>query len=540
MGAVYLAQDTQLDRPVALKVARVAAAGSAKLIQRMETEAKAAARIDHPLICKVYDFGEIDGIRFIAMQYVEGEDLKSYLKRVGRQRPPEEAVRWTLQLAEALEAAHEKGIIHRDLKPENVMLNRKGEPVIMDFGLARRAVGASDAGLTQGMIVGTAAYMSPEQAVGKSAGIDHRSDLYALGVMLFEMLTGEWPFTGSAIEVLGQKSVQPAPSPRDTNRDLSPLLANVCQKLISRKKEDRYATCAELAAALRAPGIASHAPSVSQPDESDLVHFEPFEQSPPRRRTPFLLKATEIAGWWRSQPILYRGSIASAGAICLLLAFLTFFRNSPSRTRSQDEVDNADSGQQLEAGVTKSPDTAPAPFADWDLSAPLGGSQWDVVNGNVLRGSGDGWIATKLDYADFELTLDYQLPMGGNSGVFIRATPSGHPDGSEFLEIQLADDNDPKNATTASVMQTGSLWRIASRFSAVNTKPNVWHSLKLRVVGTRVQVEHDGREALDVYVNSISIPSRVNIRPQGRIGLQSTTTAGVRFRNVVISKLTPK
>lgn len=196
MGAVYLAYDEPLDRFVALKVARVSATGSAKLIKRMETEAKAAANLDHPLICKVYDFGEIDGIRYIALQYVEGEDLKAYLKRVGRRRNPAEAVQRVLQMTRALAVAHEKGILHRDLKPENVMLNRKGQPVIMDFGLARRITASTDANLTQGMIIGTAAYMSPEQAIGKADDIDQRTDLYAMGVMLFEMLTGEWPFAG--------------------------------------------------------------------------------------------------------------------------------------------------------------------------------------------------------------------------------------------------------------------------------------------------------------------------------------------------------
>jgi serine/threonine protein kinase len=145
MGAVYLAQDVQLDRPVALKVARISKAGSAKLIKRMETEAKAAANVDHPQICKVYDFGEIDGIRFIALQYIEGEDFRSYLSRVGRRREPAEAIRWIVQLANALEAAHEKGIIHRDLKPENVMINLHGfRPGPQVHGCIRRRIDAGN------------------------------------------------------------------------------------------------------------------------------------------------------------------------------------------------------------------------------------------------------------------------------------------------------------------------------------------------------------------------------------------------------------
>ena len=252
MGAVYLAHDVELDRLVALKVARTSASGSAKLLKRMEIEAKSAAKVDHPQICKVYDAGEIDGIRFIALQYIEGEDLKQYMKRLGRKREPEEAVRLIVQILRALEAAHEQGVIHRDLKPENFMLNKKNLPVIMDFGLARKTIASSDAGLTQGMIVGTAAYMSPEQATGKAEGIDHRSDLYAVGVMLFEMLTGEWPFTGGAIEVMGKKVVQEPPSPLTLNPKLNPHLATVCHKMIAQQKGDRYVTCAEVVASLEA------------------------------------------------------------------------------------------------------------------------------------------------------------------------------------------------------------------------------------------------------------------------------------------------
>ncbi len=355
MGAVYLAHDIQLDRPVALKVARVSTSGSAKLIKRMETEAKAAAKVDHPLICKVYDFGEIDGIRFIALQYIEGEDFKSYLKRVGRRREPAEAVRWIVQLAGALEAAHEKGVIHRDLKPENVMLNRKGEPVIMDFGLARRTTGATDAGLTQGMIVGTAAYMSPEQAIGKADGIDQRSDLYALGVMLFEMLTGEWPFTGSAIEIMGRKTVCDAPSPLSLNANIPPQLAAVCHKLIAKKKEDRYATCAELIAALEAIDLKAPVALEKHVEFDEAPQPLEFLQEPPaapvwlkpakageqkRIVSPILRRLAPLTTWWRGQSPAVRWSVlgGSGFVLCLFVLIISTITGKDGAKAKSEEA----------------------------------------------------------------------------------------------------------------------------------------------------------------------------------------------------------
>jgi formylglycine-generating enzyme required for sulfatase activity/predicted Ser/Thr protein kinase len=347
MGAVYLAYDVELDRLVALKVARVSASGSAKLLKRMEIEAKSAAKVDHPQICKVYDAGEIDGIRFIALQYIDGEDLKQYLKRLGRKREPGEAVRLIVQILCALEAAHEQGVIHRDLKPENIMLNKKSQPVIMDFGLARKTIASSDAGLTQGMIVGTAAYMSPEQATGKAEGIDHRSDLYAVGVMLFEMLTGEWPFTGGAIEVMGKKSVQEPPSPLTLNPVLNPQLAAACHKMIAKQKGDRYITCAEVVEALEeidltrsvqssvaSESVASEMQAKPKPSPVAAIEIPPLPLvSVAENRANIKRKkqtATPLAGvfaryskWFRETSVSVRWLIGSLAALLVLLpAFL--------------------------------------------------------------------------------------------------------------------------------------------------------------------------------------------------------------------------
>ena len=385
MGAVYLAHDTELDRPVALKVARVSATGSAKLLKRMEIEAKSAAKVDHPQICKVYDAGEIDGIRFIALQYVEGEDLKKYLNRLGRRREPTEAIRLVVQILRALEAAHDKDVIHRDLKPENVMLNKKNEPVIMDFGLARRAIGSSDAGLTQGMVVGTAAYMSPEQATGKAEDIDHRSDLYAVGVMLFEMLTGEWPFTGGAVEVMGKKCVLDAPSPLSLNPGLSSNLAAVCQKMIAKRKEDRFANCAEAITALESVNLnelpfedLSFADNEWETDLNSTVGPPPIPVQLPAARLPASKKQAKSAkdkkpvpksaapvspslqDRWNAIPTAGRWSLIGGSAVALIaLAMIAIIpgttKKVPSNSIATTETAEVKSGQDSIAALASLP-----------------------------------------------------------------------------------------------------------------------------------------------------------------------------------------
>ena len=393
MGAVYLAYDVELDRLVALKVARTSASGSAKLLKRMEIEARSAAKVDHPQICKVYDAGEIDGIRFIALQYIEGEDLKQYLKRKGRKREPEEAVRLVVQILRALEAAHDQGVIHRDLKPENVMLNKKRQPVIMDFGLARKTIASSDAGLTQGMIVGTAAYMSPEQATGKADAIDHRSDLYAVGVMLFEMLTGEWPFTGGAIEVMGKKVVLEPPTPLTLNPSLNPQLAVVCHKMIAKQKGDRYITCADVVAALEAVDLNANAMLAPLTEAVDPVI--PLDGEPPkldfRRESPGAMeskirKSSPTAGqkssndrrttlppklpsrksgplvtWWNSQRPWVRWTMLGGAGACLV--FLTVILCLPTRNSVNTRVDGEASidGKSV---VTQNVSNEPPPAID--------------------------------------------------------------------------------------------------------------------------------------------------------------------------------
>ncbi len=349
MGAVYLATDTQLDRPVALKVPRVSAAGSVKLLKRLEVEAKAAAKLNHPNICGVYDYGVLNDTHYIALQYVQGQDLKSWLKAWGKPLEPQDAVELMLVLLEAVGEAHRKGIIHRDLKPENIMLKAgDGAPVIMDFGLARQSQGSTNASLTQGAVVGTALYMSPEQVNGKAEGIDHQTDIYALGIILFELLTGAWPFTGTAFEVMGQKTIQDPPTPLEIDAKLPPQLAAVCLKMITRKKDERYRSCADVAAALKAVDFdAPVTPESGNEQRAPLSAPAPgllprivVEQTPavtPRRAAAGRRRTTpgrwsSSWDWWNRQSGGVRWSLLGGAAGALLLLAVVFLLPTPVGT----------------------------------------------------------------------------------------------------------------------------------------------------------------------------------------------------------------
>ncbi len=248
MGAVYLAHDTQLDRPVALKIPLFEAADGPQIMERFYREARAAATIRHAHVCPLHDVGEIDGTPYLTMAFVEGKSLSE----VAATRPltARLAAMLVRKLALALKEAHQLGIIHRDLKPANVMIDQRGEPLIMDFGLARRTKGG-DARLTQqGSIMGTPAYMAPEQISGDLEGTGPASDVYSLGVILYELLTGRLPFTGDPLAVLAQALMDEPPAPSEVRPGLDPDLEAICLKAMAKKVADRYRSMAELAAAL--------------------------------------------------------------------------------------------------------------------------------------------------------------------------------------------------------------------------------------------------------------------------------------------------
>ena len=208
MGVVYQVRDRELDEVVALKVLRGEMARSEEMARRFLSEIKLARRVRHPNVCGIHEYGQDGALRFIVMEYVEGVDLKRVLS--GGAVPHGEAFVVGAQIAAALQAIHKAGIVHRDLKPANVMLDAQGHVRLMDFGIAKQFGQDSGEGLTAtGHIVGTPEYMSPEQAQGHR--VDFRSDIYALGIVFFELLTGKLPFVGDTKEVFKQHKKYPVP-----------------------------------------------------------------------------------------------------------------------------------------------------------------------------------------------------------------------------------------------------------------------------------------------------------------------------------------
>jgi serine/threonine-protein kinase len=248
MAEVYLARDEVLGRDVALKVLKEKYANDEGFVERFRREAKNAAALNHPNIVQVYDQGRTeDGAHYIAMEYVPAGTLAERIKREGSLNPAE-AAGVASRVADALSAAHARGIVHRDIKPQNVLLTASGEAKVADFGIARAA---SSKTITEtSLILGTAAYMSPEQVRGENVGPE--SDLYSLGVVLYEMLTGKTPYTADNPLVTAMKHLdEPPRRPRESNPAVPDGLDALTAKLLAKDPGDRYASAAELAEDLR-------------------------------------------------------------------------------------------------------------------------------------------------------------------------------------------------------------------------------------------------------------------------------------------------
>ena len=365
MGAVFRAHDTQLDRPVALKVPFLGG-DDAGTRERFYREARAAAALHHANICPVFDVGELHGVPYLTMAFIEGRSLAKALE-AGQPFTPSQAALLVRKLALGMHEAHARGVIHRDLKPGNVILRPDGEPVIMDFGLARHGDESHGEGLTrEGDVIGTIEYMSPEQFEGDNASVGPASDVYSLGVVLYEVLTGRRPYQGSTASKMRAILLQPPPRPSEHRPGLPAELEEICLKAMAKRPADRYATMAEFAAALTAylrsrqsGGVApatrsAEAPPTPRPSATtkpikerpappepvtegpgwEVVEDAPPAPPPPPKSVikPRLVSGKKKAKASRYNPILLGGAALAAACLSLIIAAIIMRSGGDSDT----------------------------------------------------------------------------------------------------------------------------------------------------------------------------------------------------------------
>jgi eukaryotic-like serine/threonine-protein kinase len=329
MSSVYRAYDTVLERRVAIKVLHEHFSRDPEYVERFRREARAIARLAHPNVVTVIDRGEWEGRQFIVFEHVAGENLKAVIEREGP-LPVDRAVLLACQIGRALAFAHQLGIVHRDVKPHNVLIDANGTAKVTDFGIAR-ALDSDEALTATGTVLGTGQYLSPEQANGERG--DERSDQYSLGVVAYELLSGEPPYTGDNLMAVAMRHVRdPVPSVRDRRTDVPERVDAVVAKAMAKRPEDRFASMAALTAALESclaePG--DEARPQEQDEDTGVIPPRPLaapapqpaagrtRAAPPRRSGlrvagALLLVAVVLVGGLLAAELAFEGSLPGLG-----------------------------------------------------------------------------------------------------------------------------------------------------------------------------------------------------------------------------------
>jgi hypothetical protein len=607
MGVVFLGEDVRLGRSIALKVMLPEMAQRPEARERFLREAKAAAAIEHDHIVAIYQVDEDHGIPYIAMPLLKGMSMEDWLRRKEQGQDPEpirvgQILKLGREIARGLAAAHARGLIHRDIKPANIWLDASagGRAKILDFGLARPTSG--DQALTQtGMILGTPAYMAPEQA--RSGKVDARADLFSLGVILYRLATGVQPFqTGDMMSTLMALATKHPDPPLQLNPELPPALSDLIMKLLEKDPAHRMASGSEVAkaihgievslAALDRTEVTPAAPPPPRKPTARAPAIEPPKTSPPKARGSLVAVIAAI--------VVLLGGLAVAGLVVFWPMIAGPTHSEPAATGTvRLEITDPDvrvtlDGQGAAIHGTEDTHTVPVAPGEHRLSVerrglrfetdsfalhagetvtlkvevgggkvrvahgnhviaekalavpattkpPVSGPQWvSIFNGHnldswdvvgngawsasdgILKADGGvGWLATKRDYSDFELELDYRLPRDGNSGIFLRAFKNGALSGVDFLEVQLLDDRN--HVRLKPMHATGALYNLVAPYPILRPAIEQWHKVHVRASGEHIMVAINGIEVVNAKV-----PRK---EKSGRIGLQMSRP-GAEFRNI--------
>jgi serine/threonine protein kinase len=412
MGVVYLAFDSHIERPVALKTVRrelLGSDGSDDVMARFHNEARAAGRLTHPNVVTVYDFGEDGGIAYIVMEYVAGTGLDALLAR-GRAPPLATALDWMSQLLAALEYAHEAGIVHRDIKPANLLVTARGLLKVADFGVAR--IGASNT--LSGSIIGTPSYMSPEQFIGES--VDSRTDLFSAGIVLYQLLTGTHPFVGSPAVVMRKILNETPKPPSDLVSSLSPEIDAIVLKALARHPDERFASASQWQRVLRAVSqsldtandddrtvVTDRALLVAQSQRNTNPHADardekgsfaygqlspPFAAAPARTWPPELIERIELQLARHIGPLaslLVRRAAAQAGDLRELAEQLLPRLQNESARREFERTFALLASDSPELSIAAVP--VPADVAGASIGAPSGASNKAATSATPARRS---------------------------------------------------------------------------------------------------------------------------------------------------------
>jgi serine/threonine protein kinase len=540
-GTVYLAEDALADRLVAIKVPDFSAGSPPTAVERFRRSARAAARLTHANLCPIYEVGEWQGAPFLVMPHLALPSLADRLKE-GPPFAPREAAELVRKLAMAMQVAHQAGVIHRDLNPANILLDAEGEPIVVDFGLAR-LVETGSSRLTQaGEVLGVPAYIAPEQLSGNPETHAASCDVFSLGVILYELLTGELPFGRTLQEVLLRIMTQDPAPPSSLRPEVGPELDGVCRQALARKVKDRFRSMGELAEALQG------SPVHRESSRTQLLPGAGGLHAPFRKRGVLLLLAL-LAGIALASAVYFsrndNGETVRAPE-----------RGSQAREKPREEPPSTGRGppraekkpvDTRHEREPKAPDgKLPVPpmarkDADWEQlfnrkdrtgwkTHPDQPGDWRVEDG-ILKGRGGAThlFTNRGDFENFHVKVKARVASGGNSGLFFRS------------EFAWNSHHQPPVPRGYEVEMFGGVGALLEHFQTENPRtltgrsvnlPKEWFTLEVIADGDRVAVLVDGRKLYDER-----LPPGYRVR--GHLALQHFFGPVTEFASIEIKELPP-